>query len=169
MLGRSSGRRFLPPLHSIDPPPHNLESVAVMSDLTLDRQPPASDLKRAHELLSEYNRQFLPSEIRRWGFTLKNAAGELIGAADGSSYWGRTYLDMLWVSPTARGQGVGQRLMAEVERLAREHGSRGIDLWTMDFQAPGFYEKMGFTVSGTIAGYDEGHEKRFYSKALPRE
>jgi ribosomal protein S18 acetylase RimI-like enzyme len=45
--------------------------------------------------------------------------------------------------------------------MAVEHGCNAIYLDTFDFQAPKFYEKLGFKVFGTLQDYPTGHQ-RFY-------
>ena len=45
------------------------------------------------------------------------------------------------------------------EKAAKERGCSGIDLDTMSFQAPGFYEKLGFTKVGEIAQLQTGNQK----------
>ena len=37
---------------------------------------------------------------------------------------------------------------------------------TFDFQAPGFYEKLGFEVFGVLADYPPGHKRFFMVKRL---
>ena len=51
--------------------------------------------------------------------------------------------------------------MKRAEELAVEQGCNTIYLDTFDFQAPGFYEKLGFKVFGTLQDYPTGHQ-RFY-------
>ncbi|MFK4810829.1 GNAT family N-acetyltransferase [Devosia sp. ZW T5_3] len=79
---------------------------------------------------------------------------------------GWMFIELLFVPERLRGQGVGRQLMAEAERIAREHGLVGIRLDTFEFQARGFYEKLGFTVFGEIADHPPGSSRYFLSKLL---
>lgn len=57
-------------------------------------------------------------------------------------YWLR--LEVLWVSEDMRGQGIGSRLLADAERIARYLGSKNAALETFEWQAPGFYARHGY-------------------------
>lgn len=52
----------------------------------------------------------------------------------------------VYVAPAGRRQGLGRRLMAEVERHAREHGIRRLRLDTRGdlVEARGLYERIGY-------------------------
>jgi GNAT superfamily N-acetyltransferase len=72
------------------------------------------------------------------------------------------------VSPKARGQGLGQALLAKAEGLARRRGSRLIHLNTYSFQAPQFYERHGYRRFGSLSGSPKGARRHFYVKRLER-
>ena len=74
----------------------------------------------------------------------------------GALYWLR--VEVLRVDEAARGRGIGSRLLAEVERLAREKGARNAALETFEWQAPRVYEKHGYQEVARI----EGYAKDFY-------
>lgn len=135
-----------------------------MTALSFTRTPSPEQLEQLQQNLSGYNRQFMPKDSQPFALAATGAEGALVGAAKGESYWGRLYVDLFWITGELRGQGLGRQLMAQVEAIGRERGCCGVDLWTMSFQAPGFYEKMGFRQVGEISGYLHGHTKRFYSK-----
>ena len=71
-------------------------------------------------------------------------------------YWLR--VEVLWVDEAARGKGIGSRLLAEAERLAREMGARNAALETFEWQAPRFYQKHGYEEVARL----EGYAKHFY-------
>jgi len=70
----------------------------------------------------------------------------------------------LWVKEP--GQGLGRKLIEQVEELARENGLRGVFLDTFEFQARPFYEKLGFTTFGTLENAVGDGARYFMQKRL---
>ena len=60
----------------------------------------------------------------------------------------RVFVDYFFLEERMRGNGVGKELFNELIRQAKGEGAVRIDLTTNTFQAPGFYRKMGFRVTG---------------------
>jgi GNAT superfamily N-acetyltransferase len=80
---------------------------------------------------------------------------ELDGAAVGFALWfhsystweGRAgiYLEDLYVSPAARGRGVGERMIVDLAQIALREGFRRLDLSVLDWNpARSFYHRLGF-------------------------
>ena len=85
--------------------------------------------------------------------------------------WGRSvanwlYVDLLVVPEGFRGRGIGTALMKKAEEIARQRGCTGLWLYTSTFQAPGFYEKLGYRPFGKLPDYPRGHDNFYYMKLL---
>ncbi|HEV3311747.1 MAG TPA: GNAT family N-acetyltransferase, partial [Chloroflexota bacterium] len=99
-------------------------------------------------------------------FFLQNDDREIVGGALGN-IWGDWYfLDVLWVDRPLRGQDNGQRMLAAAEQHAIERGCTGAHLDTASFQARPFYEKLGYTVFGTLEDHPVSHTHYLLSKRL---
>lgn len=83
-----------------------------------------------------------------------------------TSVAGWLQVHVLWVDPELRGQGIGQRLLAEAEAAARQLGARNVMLDTFDWQAEAFYLRQGYTVYGRLPDCPPGHERIYLRKTL---
>lgn len=97
-----------------------------------------------------------------------NDDGELIGGCAGRTVdvWHWLTVDTMWVALDHRGRGLGRRLLAVVEDQARERGCKWSKLNTWDFQAPLFYERLGYVTYGREVDYPPGHTNYLMRKAL---
>lgn len=102
-----------------------------------------------------------------FGLFLQGPGGAVIGGAYGWSWGDTCHLRYLFVPADLRNQGYGTRLMQSVEQQALSRFCRQIVLETHDFQAPEFYRKFGFVVTGTVEGYPRGHRHFTMVKKLP--
>jgi ribosomal protein S18 acetylase RimI-like enzyme len=88
---------------------------------------------------------------------LEAADGALRGGLVCQTLWGWLYLDKFWLHESLRGAGWGRRLVGQAEAEARQRGCTRAHLRTYDFQARGFYEKLGYRVVGQLDEYPPGH------------
>jgi GNAT superfamily N-acetyltransferase len=96
-----------------------------------------------------------------------DAAGELAGGAVCHTWADWLHVTYLWVDGRHRGTGLGARLLAEAERIAREEracGAARVETW--DFQAPDFYKKQGYDVVCVIPDYPPGVTEYTLTKNL---
>ena len=76
------------------------------------------------------------------------------------------FVNWLWVADPYRKHGVGSRLLSGAEAAARAEGCRGAYLDTFTFQAPKFYERLGYQEFGRLADFPPGQSRIWFSKAL---
>ncbi|WP_151735034.1 GNAT family N-acetyltransferase ['Paenibacillus yunnanensis' Narsing Rao et al. 2020] len=96
--------------------------------------------------------------------TMADGSGEIKAGITASIYWRQMHVDFLWVDESLRGQQVGTKLLEQAEQLARKHGCRYIRLETFSFQAPDFYQKLGFTIFGVLDDSPYDGAKEYYLK-----
>lgn len=95
-----------------------------------------------HKRLQDYNARFMKEFS---DFSCHIEENDVIVAGIVAESVGDTVeIDFLFVDEACRGRGLGKALLERVETAAREQGMRRILLNTYSFQAPGFYEKMGY-------------------------
>lgn len=125
---------------------------------------------RVVELLVEYNlskTQEFKNEINKpIEIIARNSNGEIIGGLYGRSIWGTLEIKTFVVKPENRNEGIGRKLIIEAEKEAKNRNCRFISLDTFSFQAPEFYEKLGFKKIGTESDFPKGFEKYYYRKKI---
>ncbi|MFJ3372451.1 GNAT family N-acetyltransferase [Pseudomonas sp. NPDC086251] len=97
---------------------------------------------------------------------IRDEHDEILGGLYGRVFYQWLYVELLAVPEQARGQGMGTKLMHMAEDLAREKNCIGVWLDTFDFQAPGFYQKLGYSELDQIVDYPPGHKRFFFQKRL---
>ncbi len=115
----------------------------------------------AFNLMKTGNDRYKPLVI-----TLSDASGQVLGGLSAKSYYDWLFVDLLFVPEALRGHGHGSSLLRQAEDWAKNETCIGIWLDTFTFQAPGFYEKQGYTMFGAIDDYPKGHSRKFFRKLL---
>ena len=97
--------------------------------------------------------------------------GAVVGGLIGRTHSIREWLEIsiLWVEEVLRGQGLGRRLVQQAEQEAMARGCHYARLATSDFQAPGFYEKMGYTLYGKLDNCPPGITNYYFNKTLVKQ
>ena len=98
--------------------------------------------------------------------TLKTESGELVGGIRSRAIYQCLTIDHLWIDKRFRKLGYGKDLIMRVETMAKKEGCVSANTSTYSFQAPQFYEKMGYEIVGVFKGYPEGIKKFFLEKKL---
>ena len=127
----------------------------------------------AHELdhrLVEALRQNVPPNDAQQLTLAARRGGDLIGGLVGSTSYGWLLVKMLWVAEGERGQGLGTRLMAQAEAVARSRCCHGAWLDTSSARAEQFYARLGYAPFGALRNEvgerPQGHHRAFLAKRL---
>ena len=83
--------------------------------------------------------------------------------------WGWLYIERLWVDEALRGQGVGTRVMARMERVALAEGVHRFQVGTTSFQALDFYIKQGYEVFAQLEDHPPGCTDYMLKKVIDLE
>jgi GNAT superfamily N-acetyltransferase len=105
-----------------------------------------------------------PFEGRKVQLRALDAEGRFLGGLIGAHLQRWFFVKLLAVSPEARGLGIGARLLAKAETIAREEGLVGIYLDTFDFQAPRFYLREGYREIGRLAKVGDAPQRIWFAK-----
>ena len=134
----------------------------------LPAEPTKDEIDLLLKPLVQFNRPHTAA-VQEWphlGIVLRQpGTGEIVGGLYASDELNWLFVKYLVVPEGLRGMGLGRKLMAEAERIARERGYRGIFLDTYDFQAKPFYLKLGYEQFGELEG-DERTPRRFFLRKL---
>lgn len=134
--------------------------------IEINEAPQELDYQAILAPLREYNQaQTGLIGTEKFAVLIKDDAGITQGGiyAKISGRW--LFVELLVVPETARGQGLGAKLMNMAEALARKKGCQGIWLDTFSFQAPDFYLRLGFSIFGELKDYPVvGHNRFFMQK-----
>ena len=141
--------------------------MRMLSKIRAERKRATAVSRELWRGLIRYNlEQAGPFHYKRTVLTVRDGKKRLLGGLIMQSYWRESYVELLWLSARARRLGLGRQLMQEAERRARRRGSLLMHLNTYSFQAPGFYEKLGFRRFGGMAGSPRGESRHFYVKLI---
>ena len=91
-------------------------------------------------------------------------SGKIVGGITGRTSLGLMFIDLVYLPEILRGRDIGARIMALAEEEARRRGCRAGVLYTISFQAPGFYKRLGWRVFGEIPCDPPGTSRIFLTK-----
>ena len=129
------------------------------SQLIVETNPELADVRFLEESIDKFNTQATGVlDGKLFGLFRRAADGSPVAGAFGWTWGSTCYVRYLYVSKELRRQGLGVKLMRAVETEAISRGCRQIILETHSFQAPIFYQKLGFVVVGHADDYPKSHQ-----------
>ncbi|SCK46084.1 Acetyltransferase (GNAT) family protein [Streptomyces sp. WMMB 714] len=143
--------------------PDGPEPVVQLTDT-----PAEEDLARIAAALDEFNVAETGVDDRRpLAVLVKDpGTGRVLGGMSGHTSLGLLFVESFHLPDELRGSGFGTAVLRAAEDEARRRGCRNAVLYTLSFQAPGFYEKHGWQVFGDVPCEPPGTSRVFMTKAL---
>jgi GNAT superfamily N-acetyltransferase len=92
--------------------------------------------------------------------------GAVVGGLFGGSYRGQLFIDRFFLPDGLRGNDLGSRALAMAEDEARRRGCTRVSLFTISFQAPGFYLKQGYEIAARLDCDPPGATRMLMTKRL---
>lgn len=144
-----------------------MDEVQTEMNWSIRLEPDEEEVSALRRQLVNYNiTRAQADEGQSLAIFVKDDDGRLLAGVYGW-LWGQCMeVDNLWVTERLRGQGIGRELMRKLEEAARSRGGKTAVLDTYSFQAPEFYESLGYELFGIVDGYGHGHQKHFFRKDL---
>jgi len=101
----------------------------------------------------------------RWSSTILGPTSQS-AAFTGRTSLGLLFIDLFFIPADLRRDGLGGRLLQLAEDEARRRGCVNAVLYTINFQAPGFYERHGYRILGSVPCLPPGTSRIFMTKPL---
>lgn len=133
----------------------------------VDFCPPKKEIEFLEKKLFQHNRREIgPYEYDHFIIKSLDDSGSMTAGIHCRTGGGWLYIESLWVDEDLRGRGMGKQLLDRAEEIAVQKNCTGAYLYTYSFQSPGFYEKNGYGVFGTLEHFCEKHSKLYMKKRL---
>ena len=117
--------------------------------------------------LISYNESHVgPSDHSQLVIQIEDGDGKVVGGLWGYTRAGWLYTELLAAPSGNCNLGFGRLMMEKAEHEARRRGCIGAWVDTHSFQAPEFYEKLGYKVFGELDNFPPGHRRIFFYKYL---
>jgi GNAT superfamily N-acetyltransferase len=141
---------------------HRNEAEVMLTD-----NPRPEDLQFIEDQLNEHNMvRTGRRDFRPLGLWVRDDRQRIVAGLYGFTWADWLEVRLVWVREDLRGQGHGRRLVESAEAEARARGCRRVWLDSYTFQAPGFYQRLGYQVFGVLHDYPAPHGRVFLTKTL---
>ena len=118
--------------------------------------------------LDKYDKQFIryPKE-GSISIGYLDDQGRLVAGLDATmTAFNILYVSTVFVDPSHRRQGLGKKLMVEMEKRAKLLGANTVRLDTFDWQGYAFYKTLGYREVGSYLHDTDGYSEHFFVKFI---
>lgn len=137
-------------------------------ELVLTDAPDSEACRLIDDGLGQYNAQHAGYwDSRPLAVLVRDPANhDVVGGILARTSLGLLFVDLVFLPESLRGQQIGTRMLRLVEEEAVRRGCCGAVLYTINFQAPEFYERHGWREFGRIPCDPPGTSRVFMTKDL---
>lgn len=133
--------------------------------LTIEVEPSPKDIQFLKDRLYDYNvEQTGFADGKSLAIFVRDDGGMVTAGIQGWTWGGACWIEDFWIRSDLRRHGTGTRLLAAAEAEARARGCAAIFLNTFSFQAPMFYQKMGYETLHVLDEFPRHPHKQYYLK-----
>ncbi|WP_281156722.1 GNAT family N-acetyltransferase [Streptomyces sp. HYC2] len=138
------------------------------TDLVVTDAPMAADIAVISDALDRFNIEHTGIADRKPLAVLVRdpETHQAVGGLTGRTSLGLFFIDLFYLPPQLRGSGLGTEILQQAEKEAHVRGCRTAVLYTITFQAPGFYRKLGWKRLGEVPCDPPGTSRVFMTKEL---
>lgn len=137
--------------------------------VTRNDEPMAKDKKIMKDGMLAYHASkghIRPEKDDYYSIVIKNNKKKTVGVIVVSFRWGAMHIQTLWIDETIRNQDWGSKLMKMVEKEAIKRNCYLAYTDTYSWQAPKFYEKLGYKIYGKLDDFPKGCCLSYFVKKL---
>lgn len=140
-------------------------------NIEITQRPHEQDVKIISQGIIDFNRSQIPEleaiekEVKFFVFA-RNETKQIIGGIRALCFWNTLHIELLWLSESNRGKGIGKELIESAENFAQANNCEKVFVETSSWQAKPFYEKLGYIHIATLNGRPKGHASHYLSKDL---
>ncbi len=135
--------------------------------ISYEKEPNEKDLEFISNNLDQntFNKTGL-EKSGEFALFIKDGESKLYGGLSAKLFYGCLYIDELFVAKDIRGKGFGTHLIERAEEIGKENDCNFAAVNTMEWEAKGFYEKVGYKLKYTESGYANNSKLHYLVKIL---
>ena len=140
-----------------------------MEELHLEtyQEPQAELEKYLFDAIISYGLQQLQGNTpKKLACCFRNNDGKIVAGIMGSTTLNMFFISHLFVEPAYRNNGIGTKLLAEIERIAQQNGCDTLRLNTFNKNAHQLYLRAGYAETLCIPEYMNGFDLMYYHKKI---
>lgn len=133
--------------------------------LSFEENPNPNDFEVLINGITDYAKQQKGFDaLDFFAFFIRDESKTIVGGCSGATLYGGLHIDSLWVSEIIRNKGWGTKLINAALTYGKEKNCSFATVNTMDWEALGFYQKLGFRVEFKRTGFHKNSVFYFLRK-----